>query len=693
MKFNRALAFLISMTMLVGVQPVSALAAENAGDEITTGIVEVSDPCAEGHDYEKKVTKPATETAEGQVTYTCTRCGDEYEEAIPRLEKKTDNKKADEKGSSCKVTLPSGKGYTIKAAGDTAVAAGASFSFSVNIAKGYRKGKDFSVKAGDSTLKEGSDGTYTIKDIKKDVEVKIGGVEKIEDTDETLAAPIPEEDSETADAENGAAFVTDEPAAPADVEIVSEEPVNSGESKYDLYVDGKPVTEENKGDILGEEDDEDGEVRKTAVYDDKTNTLTLDEATLSNERPGPAVRYDGTADFTISFKGNCFLVGQPDENVGDGVTAYGISAINGSLLLKACGEGLMIITNQEAITGKDVSFDEELCLGPEGVSVIPGGTGFSCESGIVIASSHDWNQPTYSWKDDYSEVTAESVCKNNESHVVEETVNPTKTVTKKATCKDAGKLTYTASFESEAFTEQTKEVRQAALGHLWGAPVFSWSDGNTKAVATITCERNPSHTQSGKASVKSSITLPEMNEDGKITYTASIKVNGEMVSETKETVIKPAGTTGYKFTAKSYSWTKGTSKQLNLIVKRNEFDEITYSAFTGITVDGKAVANSNYATEEGSLKLALKKEYLQNLTAGTHTLKVQFKDGSAETKFTITANGAAGKSTSRAVNGKKGSSPKTGDDTNAALWIGILVAAVLGIAGILIYRKRENTKK
>ena len=517
MKFNRALAFLISMTMLVGVQPVSALAAENAGDGITTGIVEVSDPCAEGHDYEKKVTKPATETAEGQVTYTCTRCGDEYEEAIPRLEKKTDTKKAVEKGSSCKVTLPSGKGYTITAKGDTAVAAGASFSFSVNIAKGYRKGKDFSVKAGDSTLKEGSDGTYTIKDIKKNVEVKISGVEKIEDTDEALIVPIPEENSETTDAENGAASVTDEPAAPADVEVVSEEPVNSGESKYDLYVDGKPVTEENKGDILGEEDDEDGEVRKTAVYDDKTNILTLEEATLSNERPGPAVRYDGTADFTISFKGNCFLVGQPDENVGDGVTAYGISATEGSLLLKAHGEGLMIITNQEAITGKDVSFDEELCLGPLGVSVIPGGYGLTGdEMGVSIASSHQWGPLDYEWSDDYSTCTATKCCSNNVDH--------------------------------------------------------------------------------------------------------------------KE-------------------------------------------------------------TEEGSLKLALKKEYLQNLTAGTHTLKVQFKDGSAETKFTITANGAAGKSTSRAVNGKKGSSPKTGDDTNAALWIGILVAAVLGIAGILIYRKRENTKK
>ena len=936
MTLNRGLAFLISMIMLVGMLPVSALAADPAGDRVSME-AEVSDPCADGHDYKETVTKPATETDEGEVTYTCTRCGDEYKEAIPKLEKEADkqddsrkeedkkaeDKKEDKKASSCKVTLPSGKGYTITAKGDTSVAAGGSFSFSLKIAEGYRKGKDFSVKAGGTALKESSNGTYTIKNVKKDVKVTVSGVEKIKDKDQASPAQAPEKDSGSKDAENGAASAADVPAAPADVEPVTDEPVNSGESKYDLYVDGKAVTEDNKGDILGEEDDEDGEVRKTAVYDDKTNTLTLDEATLSNERPGPAVRYDGTADFTISFKGHCFLVGQPDEDVGDGVTAYGISATNGSLLLKACGEGVMIITNKDAITGKDVSFDEELCLGdspevyvipgghglvgddmgvsiasshqwgpldyewsddystctatkccsnnvdhketeegkvtievleptstepgktvytatfedevfedqvvefedpdkpaigyglfvegvnvteenykdvlgdntaiydpdqkiltlqdavifcesgpairytgdeeltiefkgsntltgaakkgvgddvtaygifvgdgslvikadgagelritneeaiagrdisldeklclgPEGVYVIPGGTGFSCESGIVIASSHDWKQPVYSWADDYSKVSAECVCKNNKGHMEQETVATTKKATKEATCEAAGESTYTAVFESDAFTKQTKTVKTAALGHQWGSPVFSWSDGNTQASATFTCKRDPGHTKTVKASVKKEITLPAVNEDGKITYTASVNINGKTISETKETVIEPAGTAGYKFTAQTYSWTKGTKNPLNLTVKRNEFDEITYSAFLEITVDGKTVKSSGYETEKGSLKLALKKDYLQKLAAGTHTLKVQFRDGRAETKFTVkgTSGGSSSNSkSSRSSTRKTGSSPRTGDDTNAALWIGILIVAVLGIAGVLIYRKRDKTKK
>ena len=124
--------------------------------------------------------------------------------------------------------------------------------------------------------------------------------------------------------------------------------------------------------------------------------------------------------------------------------------------------------------------------------------------------------------------------------------------------------------------------------------------------------------------------------------------------------------------------------------------QITYSAFLEISVDGKTLNSSSYTTEEGSLKLALKKDYLQKLAAGTHTLKVQFRDGRAETKFTVkgTSDGSSSNSkSSRSTTRKTGFSPRTGDDTNAALWIGILIAAVLGIAGILIYRKRDNTKK
>ena len=249
-----------------------------------------------------------------------------------------------------------------------------------------------------------------------------------------------------------------------------------------------------------------------------------------------------------------------------------------------------------------------------------------------------------------------------------ETVATTKDVKKETTCEAAGDIIYTtAAFENTAFTQQTKEVKPAALGHLWGAPVFKWASGYTKATATFTCRRDSSHTTTVKSSVKGMITMPTTNANGKITYTASVKVNGKAVTDTKEAVIKPAGTAGYKYTANAYSWTNTSSSGMNLTVKRSEYDAITFRAFTGVLIDGKTVSSSNYATAKGSLK---------------------FKDGTAETKFSV--RGTTSNNGSSSSSKSSSSSPKTGDDTNAGLWIGILIVAILGIAGILIYRKRKN---
>ena len=305
------------------------------------------------------------------------------------------------------------------------------------------------------------------------------------------------------------------------------------------------------------------------------------------------------------------------------------------------------------------------------------------------ATGHDWNEPTYTWADDYSKVTATRVCKNNNEHVETETVATTKDVKKETTCEAAGDIIYTtAAFENTAFTQQTKEVKPAALGHLWGAPVFKWADSYTKATATFTCRRDSSHAKTVKAAVKGMITMPTTSTNGKITYTASVKVNGKAVTDTKEAVIKPAGTAGYKYTANAYSWNNTSSSGLNLTVKRSEYDAITFRAFTGVLIDGKTVSSSNYATAKGSLKLTLNKDYLKNLAVGAHTIKIQFKDGTAETKFSV--RGTTSNNGSSSSSKSSSSSPKTGDDTNAGLWIGILIVAILGIAGILIYRKRKN---
>ena len=67
-----------------------------------------------------------------------------------------------------------------------------------------------------------------------------------------------------------------------------------------------------------------------------------------------------------------------------------------------------------------------------------------------------------------------------------------------------------------------------------------------------------------------------------------------------------------------------------------------YSLFiTGgeVYVDDVLVDSNNYISESGSTKITLKKDYLDSLSKGEHTLKVVFNDGGiAETTFTTTIN-------------------------------------------------------
>lgn len=83
------------------------------------------------------------------------------------------------------------------------------------------------------------------------------------------------------------------------------------------------------------------------------------------------------------------------------------------------------------------------------------------------------------------------------------------------------------------------------------------------------------------------------------------------------------------------SWTKGSSKGVDYIVNRNINDDKTYSLFESIEIDGTTLSASEYSVSSGSLNAVLPSAYLKTLSVGSHTVKFNFKDGSAETKLTI----------------------------------------------------------
>ena len=223
---------------------------------------------------------------------------------------------------------------------------------------------------------------------------------------------------------------------------------------------------------------------------------------------------------------------------------------------------------------------------------------------VTFEFGHNFGEPTYTWAEDNSTVTAVLECSNNEKHNVTETVNTTKEVTA-PTCEEAGSVTYTATFKNEAFKAQTKTAAgDPATGHKYGAPEYKWSEDNKTVTATMVCENDKTHVVTETAETVSKTTPATCEEAGSITYTATFK-NEAFKAQTKTAAGDPA--TGHKWGKPEWTWSEDKSeatakftcetdknhvKEVKAeITKKEDADTVTYTAsVTG--PDGKTYTDN-----------------------------------------------------------------------------------------------------
>lgn len=186
---------------------------------------------------------------------------------------------------------------------------------------------------------------------------------------------------------------------------------------------------------------------------------------------------------------------------------------------------------------------------------------------VKAAGVHAWGTAEYKWSDDYKSCTATVKCTNCEA--VETDVAFIGISTTPATCTVDGKTVYTATFSSNLFTTQTKEVTIEKLGHTYGAPVWSWSEDGKTATATFTCTRegctaettghaqNVTATVSGKQKV-----APTCTDKGTTTYTAKVNFETKDYTDTKDVQdIKALGHTLTKTPAKAATCTEAGNSE------------------------------------------------------------------------------------------------------------------------------------
>jgi len=140
---------------------------------------------------------------------------------------------------------------------------------------------------------------------------------------------------------------------------------------------------------------------------------------------------------------------------------------------------------------------------------------------------------------------------------------------------------------------------------------------------------------------------------------------------------------------KEYKFTEGANQIYTIDESKNAIFRIDadFSLFDGkVYIDGTLIDAKNYKAESGSTVITLNKEYVDTLSIGEHTIKVEFSDGgSATTKFEVKAKQVNTEKTEDITN------PQTGD--NIRTYIILSIISVLGIAATVVInnkKKREN---
>ena len=153
---------------------------------------------------------------------------------------------------------------------------------------------------------------------------------------------------------------------------------------------------------------------------------------------------------------------------------------------------------------------------------------------------HSDCEPTYSWSG--NNICTGSykcnICGSSSS----KTVTATGSKTKDPTCTENGERTYVAKFNAVPYTDQYMVVDNIpALGHIWGAAEYEWSDDGSSCTASKTCSRDVSHVETESGEISSVVTKePSVTEEGSRLCTATFTKEG-FETQTKEVAIPKLG--------------------------------------------------------------------------------------------------------------------------------------------------------
>ncbi|MBR5340878.1 MAG: InlB B-repeat-containing protein [Erysipelotrichaceae bacterium] len=250
---------------------------------------------------------------------------------------------------------------------------------------------------------------------------------------------------------------------------------------------------------------------------------------------------------------------------------------------------------------------------------------------------HDYGEAEYKWSNDNSSVIARTVCLNDDSHEIKETVS-TEIVIQEGTGQGGKtKITYTAEFKDNHFAKQTKTVEvEKEVIHTVS---FIVNDGSPIEVKvehghTVNDPINPE----GKKDMLEGWFKDSANRTAENSWNFNEPVSSDLKLYAYMNL--------YVCIARTDSWELGDRGNasfrfiLNELINDRKLDdnkllEDFEQNGRKVYLDGRLLSAAEYDYEIGSLIINLHDSCLNSLSEGKHTLRVDFSKGSATTEFSV----------------------------------------------------------
>ncbi|MBP3506967.1 MAG: hypothetical protein J6K43_11280 [Lachnospiraceae bacterium] len=121
-----------------------------------------------------------------------------------------------------------------------------------------------------------------------------------------------------------------------------------------------------------------------------------------------------------------------------------------------------------------------------------------------------------------------------------------------------------------------------------------------------------------------------------------------------------------------------------------------FNKFLGVKVDGVEITSDKYTATEGSTIIELKKDYLNTLSVGKHTLTVIYTDGSCTTNFEIkkkvvsTESTTAENTTTESTTAATDNTPKTGDSVDVTMLLALIALSGMSALALVTFGKKKH---